>query len=123
MRIVAVIACLLVTSSLAFVAFASRSTDTDWHAKQNPLFSDILETRDSSLLDDFMATLDRAIIKECVAQHDADGEIDLDRLATCGDFDIYARYMRISKFDAVKKFRYVLLHSSSKLEFDDRLAR
>ena len=42
---------------------------------------------------------------------------------TCGDFDAYAAYLRVSKFEAVKKFEYVLLHSSSKLEFDDRLAR
>ncbi len=121
MRIVAFLTCLIMTSSLAF--YASWSTDTDWHAKQNPHFNDILSTRDKSLLDQFMATLDPAIIKECVAQHDSGREVDLDLLSTAGDFDIYARYMRITKFEAVKKFNYVLLHSSSKLEFEDRLAR
>jgi len=123
MRITAVIACLIVTSSLALVTVASRSSDTDWHEEPNPLFTDVVSTRDKSLLDEFTATLDPVIIKECVAQHDAGDDIDLDYLATCGDFGIYARYMRISKFEAVKKFKYVLLHSSSKLEFDDRLAR
>ena len=123
MRIVAIIACLLATSALAFVSFVSRSSDNDQYVEQNPLFQDVVSTRDRALLDEFIATLQPAIIKDCVAKHDAGGGIDLDYLSTCGNFEIYARYMRISKFEAVKKFKYILLNSSSKLEFDDRLAR
>ncbi len=123
MRAVAVFACLLITSSLAFVTFASRSNSPELTTVQNPLYTDVLETRDHGLLDAFTATLDPSIVKACVAQYDESGDIDLDYLATCGDFDLYAQYMRVSKFEAVKKFKYVLLHSSSKLEFDERLAR
>ena len=95
----------------------------NWRPRPNTLYTDVLSTRDRSLLNQFTATLDPVVLKECVAQHDSGGEIDMDYLATSGDFDLYARYMRISKFEAVKKFKYVLLHSSSKLEFEDRLAR
>ncbi|MDG2223743.1 MAG: hypothetical protein P8L85_20360 [Rubripirellula sp.] len=123
MRITANLICLLVTCSVALVAVAPWSTDSEHRAKQNPLFSDAASTRDKSLLDEFIATLDPDIIKECVAKHETSHDVDLDYLSTCGDFDIYARYMRISKFEAVKKFKYVVLHSSSKLEFDDWLAR
>ncbi|QDT04375.1 hypothetical protein K227x_27660 [Rubripirellula lacrimiformis] len=121
MRIAAVTLCLFVSSSLAYVAIGSKKGD--WRASQNPLFTDVLETRDSSLFDQFISTLDPVVIKACVAEHETSGKTDLDQLAKCGDFDLYARYMRISKFDAVKKFNYVLLNSSSKLEFEDRLAR
>ena len=98
------------------------ATNSNHRSKQNPLFSDGVSMRDKSLLNEFIATLDPDVIKECVAKYESSHDVDLDYLATCGDFDLYARYMRISKFEAVKKFEYVLLHSSSKLEFDDRLA-
>ncbi|MEM1069827.1 MAG: hypothetical protein AAGI63_13080, partial [Planctomycetota bacterium] len=91
--------------------------------KHNTYFTNIVEARDQSLLDQFMRSLDPTIMNECVTRHDEGQQIDLDYLAKCGDFEIYARYTRLSKFDAVKKFEYVLLHSSSKLEFEDRLAR
>ena len=123
MRITAILACLIVTSSLAFVAVGPWSIDLEDRAKQNPLFSDSVSVRDKVLLDKFIATLDPDIMKECITQQETSHDVDLDYLSTCGDFDIYARYMRISKFEAVKKFKYVLLHSSSKLEFDDRLAK
>jgi hypothetical protein len=119
MRITALLICLTVTSSVALVAVAPWLTDAEYRSKQNPLFSDGVLMRDKSLLNEFIATLDPDIIKECVAKYESSHDVDLDYLATCGDFDLYARYMRISKFEAVTKFKYVLLHSSSKLEACD----
>ena len=123
MRAVTSIVTLLVTSSAAVVMFVSSSLYPDESEKNNTYFTDIVETRDRALFDEFMGSLDPAILIECTSKHDAGTPIDLDHLAKAGDFDAYANYMRVSKFEAVKKFQYVLLHSSSKLEFEDRLAR
>jgi hypothetical protein len=123
MRIIAIITSLAATTLVAMVVFMSQPASTRSETKGNTYFTDIVATRDRSLLDHFTYSLDPTIIKECVAQHNAGKSIDLDYLATCGDFDAYARYLRISKFEAVKKFEYVVLHSSSKLEFEDRLAQ
>ncbi len=82
-----------------------------------------LYDEDRVLLDEFIATLNPEIMKTCTDRHDAGGAIDLVYLANCGDFDLDARYMRIPKFQAVKKFEYVMLYSSSRLEFEERLAR
>ncbi|WP_442509517.1 hypothetical protein SH528x_001094 [Novipirellula sp. SH528] len=78
---------------------------------------------DQELLTEFIATLDPEVMKACAARHDSGGEVDLDYLSTCGDFELYARYMDISKYQAVIKFEHVMLHSSSRLEFEERLAR
>ena len=120
MRAVTSIVTLLVTSSVAFVMFVSGKPD---ESEKNTFFTNVVETRDRSLFDDFMGSLDPKILIECTDKHDAGKPIDLDYLAKGGNFDAYARYMRVSKFEAVKKFEYVLTHSSSKLEFEDRLAR
>ncbi len=110
-----------VMSAITVVFFVTRQPDAS--KEGNTYFTDVMATRDRALLDEFMSSLDPTIMKEYAAQHDAGRPVDLDHLSTCGDFDSYARYMRLSKFEAVKKFEYVLLHSSSKLEFEDRLAR
>lgn len=123
MRFISILVTLFVASSIAFVVFAMPKAVPDATKDNNTYFTNVVAARDSALLDTFMASLDPTIMKEYVAIHDAGKPSDLDYLATCGDFDSYARYMRVSKFEAVKKFEYVLLHSSSKLEFEDRLAR
>ncbi|QDT11466.1 hypothetical protein [Planctomycetes bacterium K23_9] len=127
MRPLIIVVCVLTTSSLAYYTTAYRSnSNAGFGASQNPMFStntDVVATRDPSLLAEFKATLNRDIILKCVAQHEAGREMDLDYLATCGDFDVYARYLRISKFEAVKKFQHVIIYSSSMLEFEERLAR
>lgn len=120
MRTIAIIVSLLATSSLAIVTVTSRSIDAESRTSDNPYYTDIESTRDESLLEEFVASLDKDKIAEFV---DGQDDIGLDNLAACGDFDVYARYMRISKFEAVRKFRYIMLHSSSKLEFRHRLAR
>jgi hypothetical protein len=71
---------------------------------------------------EFMSTLDPTIMRECIARHDAGGAIDLDYLAECGDFALYARYLRVSKYEAVKKFKHELQYAGSLLEFEDRLS-
>ncbi|OYP34212.1 hypothetical protein CGZ80_15605 [Rhodopirellula sp. MGV] len=121
---------MIVTSSAAIVVvatqeFQSQKAETKKPSPKqgNTYFSDIVATRDRELLDQFMATLNPTIMQECAAEHDLGHTIDLDYLASCGDFDLYAKYLRISKFEAVKKFEYVMLYSSSKLEFEERLAR
>ncbi len=123
MRTAALVTSLLVATSLAMVSIAARSHKPEASTEGNTYFTDIVASRDKTLLDKFQASLDPTIMRACVDHYDRGGQMDLDRLATCGDFDAYAAYLRVSKFEAVKKFEYVLLHSSSKLEFDDRLAR
>ena len=75
-----------------------------------------------SRLHEFISTLDPEIMRDCVKQFDEGREMALDHLATCGDFDLYARYLGRSKLESVKKFRNALLQSSSRLEFEDRLS-
>ncbi len=123
MRAVAILATLLAATSVALLSITLTQVELNSETNSNTYYSDVVSTRDKSLLKKFLRSLDPAIMKECVAQHDSGRPIDLDYLATCGDFDAYAKYMRLSKFEAVKKFEHVLLHSSSKLEFEDRLAR
>ncbi|WP_182871179.1 hypothetical protein [Stieleria mannarensis] len=121
MRGITILMTMLVTSAVgAAIYVAKRADDPN---SGNTYFTDIASTRDRALLDQFMASLDPTIMKECAARYDSGRPIDLDYLVTCGDFETYARYLRLSKFDAVKKFEHALLYSSSKLEFEDRLAR
>ncbi|MCD0457956.1 hypothetical protein [Roseiconus lacunae] len=121
MRAVTALLTMLATSAFGVVLLVTQSEGDS--KSGNTYHMDIVDARDGALLDQFLASLDPEIMKECVDQFDTGRPIDLDHLATCGDFDAYARYMRLSKFEAVKKFEYVLLNSSSKLEFEDKLAR
>ncbi len=90
----------------------------------NPHMSDSVPwNEDSADLTEFLKTIDRDLLVACVNQYDASGVMDLDKLAESADFDLYARYMRVSKLDAVKKFESAVLRSSSRLEFEDDLAR
>ena len=120
MRVIAFVASLVATSLIAIVAIGSRSTDTQSQSHLNTYFTDVISTRDENLLEEFIASLDKEKMAEIIDQR---GDLDLDDLASCGDFDLYARYMRVSKFEAVKKFRYLLLYTDSRLEFRHRLAR
>jgi hypothetical protein len=110
-------------SALVFTMFVSILTfGAVLYSTRSPEFELQDQIRDPAILAQFMETLDAEIMKECVADHESGRGVDLDYLATCGDFDLYSQYMRISKFEAVKKFEYVLVHSSSLLEFEDRLS-
>lgn len=119
MRVIAIVVSLVAASSLVIVAVGSRSTGAQSQSQSNTYFSDIESARDESLLEEFIASLDKEKMGRIIDQR---GDLDLDDLATCGDFDKYARYMRTSKFEAVKKFRYLLLYSDSRLEFRYRLS-
>lgn len=119
MRVIAFVGSLVSTSLIAIVAIGSRSTAPQNQPQVNAYLTDTESTRDERLLEEFIASLDKEKMGEIIDQQ---GDLDLDDLATCGDFDLYARYMRISKFEAVKKFRHLLLYSDSKLEFRHRLA-
>lgn len=119
MRVIAFVGSLVVTSLIAIVAIGLRSIGPQSQSQSNAYFTVAKSTRDEQLLDEFIASLDKDKMAEIIDQR---GDLDLDDLATCGDFDLYARYMRISKFEAVKKFRHLLLYSDSKLEFRHRLA-
>ncbi|WP_253157830.1 hypothetical protein [Stieleria tagensis] len=114
---------MIVTSLLAVAMFVSPPTKSDSNNNDKTYFTDVVASRDKTRLDQFVQSLDPAVMKECVDRYDKGKPIDLDYLATCGDFEVYADYLRLSKFEAVKKFEYALLHSSSKLEFEDRLSR
>ena len=110
-------------STLVFTMFVSLLTfGAVLYATREPSQQVLQPVRDPAMLARFMETLDPEVMKECVADHESGRGVDLDYLATCGDFDLYSQYMRISKFEAVKKFEYVLVHSSSLLEFEDRLS-
>ena len=104
---------LLVTGMTYFSLQEKQSIQPEFHYQS---------LADRPSLDAFLETLDSEVMQECVARHDAGRSIDLDYLATCGDFEMYAKYMGISKYEAVKKFAYVLSYSSSRLEFEARLA-
>lgn len=111
--------CLLVSAAVFYAG-----VQQGWVSEKDPLGTvPIAPLEGRPPLDAFLATLDPEVMKECVRQHERGREIDLDFLATCGDFDLYADYMGLSKYEAVKKFEYVMLYSSSQLEFEDRLAR
>jgi hypothetical protein len=78
--------------------------------------------RRRKMLQQFIATLDPEIMKACVKQHDSGKPMNLDTLVTCGDFETYAEYLRATRPDAVRRFKRALLESSSRIEFEDRLA-
>ena len=118
----AVIFASCLTVSLSGVATMSHQLKEQRRPKRQQL--SVFESEESrTLLEEFIATLDPEIMKACAQQHDLGQEVDLDSLATCGDFDLYARYVGISKLEAVKRFRAALLQSSSRIEFEDKLAR
>ncbi len=122
MRVAILFAFTFFISALTFFAIASSSEESP--ATMSPQFvTQSSADGNQKLLTEFIATLDPEVMKACAARHDTGGKIDLDYLSTCGDFELYARYMQISKYQAVKKFEYVMLHSSSRLEFEERLAR
>jgi len=95
---------------------------TEWFSQSssNPHYDHV---QDHRLLNEFYKSLDPEVMRECTAVYDLGGQIDIDYLSTCGDFELYASYTRLSKFQAVKKFEAVMLDSSSLLEFRDRLGR
>lgn len=123
MRGITVIVTIIVTVAVGAMYLKPSQSDTAPLVVGNTYYQSAASSRDSELLDQFIASLDKSIMRHCVDDYDAGRTIDVDLLSTCGDFDIYASYLRISKFQAVKKFEHALLRASSNLEFEDRLTR
>ncbi|GAB5514835.1 hypothetical protein [Rhodopirellula baltica] len=71
----------------------------------------------------FWESIHRDRLLEYVDRYNETGQVDLDSLSKCADFDAYSAYLRISKLESVKKFEYALRFTDSLLEFQDRLTR
>ncbi|MEP2309339.1 hypothetical protein [Rhodopirellula bahusiensis] len=71
----------------------------------------------------FWESIHRDRLLDYVDRYNETGQVDLDSLSKCADFDAYSAYLRISKLESVKKFEYALRFTDSLLEFQDRLAR